>query len=156
MCRKLHDITKIVARHLTPLLPQLIHPFQTGFIRNRSILDNLFSFQEAIALAKYTNNKVVVVLLDFKKAYDRVCQKFLEIVMGKLGFQESWIKGIARLYRNANNCVSLASEYRGLYERDAHWVHPYFYYMPKHSLPFSTRGMYTYVVFPCRILTKAS
>ena len=81
-------LAKIVARHLTPLLPQLIHPSQKGFVRNRSILDNLFSFWEAVALAKRTN-KVAVVLLDFEKAYDRVCWNFLESVMGKLGFQET-------------------------------------------------------------------
>ena len=66
--------------------------------------------REAVALAKRTNNKVAVVLLDFEKAYDRVCWKFLESVMGKLGFQETWIKGIAGLYRNDNSCISLAGE----------------------------------------------
>ena len=30
-----------------------------GFVKNRSILDNLFSFWEVVALAKCTNNKVV-------------------------------------------------------------------------------------------------
>ena len=103
-------LAKIVARWLTPLLPQLIHPSQTGFVRNRSILDNLFSFWEAVALAKQTNKKVAVVLLDFEKAYDKVCWNFLESVMRKLGFQETWIKGIARLYRNGSSCLSLASE----------------------------------------------
>ena len=31
-------------------------------------------------------------------------------MMGKLGFQDLWIEGTASLYRNANNCVSLAGE----------------------------------------------
>ena len=130
-------LAKIVARHLTPLLPQLIHPSQTCFVRNRSILDNLFSFWEVVALAKRTNNKVAVVLLDFEKAYDRVCWNFLETVMGKLSFRKTWIKSIEGLYRNGSSCVHWHvkgvpfSEYPDLYDRDAHYLHPYFYYTPK-------------------------
>ena len=90
-------LAKIVACRLTPLLPQLIYPSQTGFVRNQSILDNLFSFWETVALARRTNNKVAMVLLDFEKAYDMVCWNFLESVMGKLGFQETWIKNTGSL-----------------------------------------------------------
>ena len=110
-----------MACRLSLLIPQLIHLSQTGFVRNRNILDNLFSFWEVVALAKRTNNKVVVVLLDFEKAYDRVCWNFLESVMGKLGFQKSWIKATTRLCRNANNCVSLVGE-RGPFFRTSRYV----------------------------------
>ena len=103
-------LAKIVAHCQAQLLPQLIHVSQRGFLKNQSILDELFSFLEAVSLAKCTNNKIVVVLLDFEKEYDMVCWNFLESMMGKLGFQESWIKGTTTLYRNANNCVSLTGE----------------------------------------------
>ena len=133
-----------MACRLSLLIPQLIHLSQTGFVRNRNILDNLFSFWEVVALAKRTINKVVVVLLDFEKAYERVCWKFLESVMGKLSFQESWIKGYTRLYRNASNCVSLAGE-RGAFFQISRFVRSgcplapsKFNYTSKHSLAFST------------------
>ena len=61
-----------MARRLAPLLPQLICYSQTRFVKNQSILDNLFLFWEVVDLAKCSNSKVVVVLLDFEKPYDKV------------------------------------------------------------------------------------
>ena len=49
-------------------------------------------------------------LLDFEKAYDRVCWDFLKSVIGKLGFQDLWIKDIATLYKKAKNCASIVGE----------------------------------------------
>ena len=65
-------LAKIMACRLAPLLPQLICYSQTRFVKNRSILDNFFLFWEVVDLSKCTNAKVVVVLLDFEKPYDKV------------------------------------------------------------------------------------
>ena len=43
---------------------------------------------EVVVLAKDTNNKIVMVLLDFEKAYDRILWEFLEVVMEALGFEQ--------------------------------------------------------------------
>ena len=66
-------IAKIMQCRLAPLLPQLIFYSQTRFVKNRSILDNLFLFWEAVDLAMRTNTKVVVVFLEFEKSYEKVC-----------------------------------------------------------------------------------
>ena len=57
-------------------------------------MDN-FLFWEAIALAKHTKKKVVVLRLDFEKAYNRACWDFLEFsVIGKLDFDTTiYIQG---------------------------------------------------------------
>ena len=52
--------------------------------------------------------KLAVVVLDFKKTYDRVDWIFLEGTMHYLGFNTTWIKGVSCLYRNALSQVFLA------------------------------------------------
>ena len=86
------------------LLPDLIHDTQTGFVQDRNILDNIFTFSEATEWAQH-NGQHLGVLLDFEKAYDRVDWSFLEGMLLRLGFLEAWIKGIASLYRSASSRV---------------------------------------------------
>mgnify|MGYP002775001180 FL=1 len=47
-------LAKALSLRLQPMLPQLIHVSQTGFIKERSILDNIFTFWEASAIATKT------------------------------------------------------------------------------------------------------
>ena len=54
------------------VLPLVIHASQTGFIKERSILDNIFTFWEMPTIASKTPQDLAVILLDFEKAYDRV------------------------------------------------------------------------------------
>ena len=49
----LNSVYKIIAKTLSlrlqPMLDSLIHPTQTGFVKDRSILDNIFTFWEAVS-----------------------------------------------------------------------------------------------------------
>ena len=63
---------KVLSLRLQPLLGELIHDSQTGFVKERSILDNIFTFWEATALAKLCQEDVAILLLDFEKAYNHV------------------------------------------------------------------------------------
>ena len=99
---------KTLSKRLQELLPQIIHTSQTDFIKERSILDNIFLFWESVAVARKSNQYLTVMLLDFEKAYDRVDWSFLEGTMAKMGFAENWIKGISSLYKSATSKVLLA------------------------------------------------
>ena len=72
------------------MLDSLIHATQTGFVKERSILDNIFTFWEAVSLARLAESPLAVLLLDFEKAYDRVDWGFLEETMLRMGF---WTHG---------------------------------------------------------------
>ena len=78
---------------------------QTGFIKERSILDNIFVFWEAVAVAKKTKQDLAILLLDFEKAYDRVDWSFLEGTMVCMGFSRKWVKAVSALYSNASSKV---------------------------------------------------
>ena len=51
---------------------------------------------------------MVVLLLGFEKAYDRVDLGFLEGSLSRFSFEEQWIRGVATLYRSASSHVLLA------------------------------------------------
>ncbi len=73
-----HKITpKSLTNKLQPFLLACIRPSQTRFVQGRSILDNMFLTFEAMEWAKESNQDLVLLLLDFEKAYDKVNWTFL-------------------------------------------------------------------------------
>ena len=59
-----------MAQRLQPLLTQFIWPNQTGFMKGKSNTDNVFLAIEAMDWAVETDQPMVMLLLDFEKAYD--------------------------------------------------------------------------------------
>jgi hypothetical protein len=91
-------------------LPDIIHNTQTGFLQDRSILDNIFLFWEAVAISQEIKEDLAILLLDFEKAYDRVDWSFLRGTMEKLGFPNQWLTAISALYNSATSRVLVAGE----------------------------------------------
>ena len=89
---------KAIALQLQPLLSKLVHHTQTGFMSDRNIVENIFNFWEASAFAKHSKQNLAVILLDFEKVYDRVYQGFLEEMLLRSGFSDTWVKWIVALY----------------------------------------------------------
>ncbi|KAI3473730.1 hypothetical protein Pfo_031188 [Paulownia fortunei] len=85
-------IAKILSNRLVNILPKIIAPSQSGFVKGRFISDNILLAQELIhtlnAKRKHDN---VALKLDMNKAYDRVQWGFLYKVLSKMGFPEKWI-----------------------------------------------------------------
>jgi hypothetical protein len=71
-------------RHIQAHLPQIIRPNQTRFITKRNILDNIFLERDAME----SEQKLVLLLLDFEKAFNKINWDFLFIVFHVLGFSE--------------------------------------------------------------------
>ena len=89
---------KLLAMRLQPFLSDIIHNTQTGFLQDRSILDNIFLFWEAVAISQERKEDLAILLLDFEKAYDRVDWSFLRGTMEKLGFPNQWLTVVSTLY----------------------------------------------------------
>ncbi|MCO5548396.1 hypothetical protein L7F22_001853 [Adiantum nelumboides] len=83
-------VYKIAARMIStrprPFLPDLIHSSQTGFVQERSILDNVVTFYKAVEWARPSDQLTTILLLDFEKAYDRVDWDFLDGTLSRMGF----------------------------------------------------------------------
>ncbi|KAI3463155.1 hypothetical protein Pfo_019818 [Paulownia fortunei] len=84
--------SKIISNRLVNILPEIISPAQSGFVKGRLISDNILLAQELMhtinAKCKHEN---VALKLDMNKAYDRVQWSFLYKVLKKMGFPATWI-----------------------------------------------------------------
>jgi len=100
-------LAKTLARRLQVFLPNVIRPSQTGFVEGRSILDNTFLAQEAQDWAEESNQDLVLLLLDFEKAFDRIEWSFLFEALAKLGFCSKWILWVSSLYSLVSSTIKL-------------------------------------------------
>ena len=74
-------------------------------IKERSILDNISTFGGAIVVARRGKQGLVILLLDFEKAYDPIDWEFF---VAKMGFSQKWIKGVSSLCSCATSKVMIA------------------------------------------------
>ncbi len=50
---------------------------------------------------------MVLLLLGFEKAFDRIEWSFLFVAMAKLGFYPQWIRWVSSLYKSASSAIKL-------------------------------------------------
>ena len=87
-------ISKTLANHLKAILSFIISENQSAFMANRLITDNVLVAYEIMHYLKHKkngNDSFMATKLDMSKAFDRVEWSFIEIVIRKMSFNESWI-----------------------------------------------------------------
>jgi hypothetical protein len=85
-------LAKTLAGRVHEALTHIIRPNQTGFVEGRSILDNIFMAQEALGWAEESEQDLVLLLLDFEKAFDHIEWRFLFTALFKLRFSDTWVR----------------------------------------------------------------
>lgn len=94
-------ISKIFCFRLEGILPQFISENQSGFVKGRSISENIMLAQEITHRIKQSNEGYnVVIKLDMAKAYDRVSWSYTCLVLRKMGFGENFIDLVWRIMSN--------------------------------------------------------
>lgn len=86
-------ISKVLANRLKVLLPRIISPNHTAFVRSKLISDNLITASEFVnPLSRWRTAKkgFLSLKLDMSKAYDRIEWSYLWRVLQKLGFPPPW------------------------------------------------------------------
>jgi uncharacterized coiled-coil protein SlyX len=98
---------KAMQLRVQPVLMEIICPDQTAFLPMRFILDTIFLTHETLTVAKRTNQPLLLLKMDFSKAYDRVDLRFLYAALVKFGFPAEFMSMVKLLFHQAEACVSI-------------------------------------------------
>lgn len=101
-------ISKLITRRLENLLPMLVNPDQSGFIKERYASDNIRRLLDVIDYSSLSERQGLLISLDAEKAFDRVEWSYLFAVLKKFNFDKTFIGWIISLYRDpqAQVCVN--------------------------------------------------
>uniref|UniRef100_A0A803JZM0 Reverse transcriptase domain-containing protein n=1 Tax=Xenopus tropicalis TaxID=8364 RepID=A0A803JZM0_XENTR len=91
-------LAKILASRLAQVMPDLIHPDQTGFMSGKTTDINLRRLFFNLQTIHDNAGSRVVLSLDSAKAFDSVEWTYLWAVLSKFGFGPNFIKWIRMLY----------------------------------------------------------
>nr|XP_009598913.1 uncharacterized protein LOC104094650 [Nicotiana tomentosiformis] len=110
-------ITKLLNNKFSRLLPKIIFPNQSEFIKGRAIRENVLLAQDIISSInqKNTGNNVLI-KLDMNKAYDRISWMFLCGVLRKMGFAEQWIHTVWNLISNVWYSILINDKREGFFK----------------------------------------
>jgi mannosylglycoprotein endo-beta-mannosidase len=100
-------LAKTLASRLRMELTEIIRSNQTCFVEGLSILDNVFMAQEGLGWAEESNQDLVLLLLDFEKAFDKIEWGFLFRALEQLGFSQTWVHWVTSLYREATSAIKV-------------------------------------------------
>jgi hypothetical protein len=85
-------LAKVLAERIQTAFTHIMRPNQTGFVEGRNIIDNTYMAQEVLEWAKESEQDLVLLLLNFEKAFDRIEWGFLFTALSKLGFSDTWVR----------------------------------------------------------------
>ena len=96
---------KAVATRMKKVLPDIINNDQTGFLKGRSIGENVRLLNSVISYAEQQNVPGMLLFIDFEKAFDTLEWKFLEKTLRFYNFGDSLITWIKLLYTDISSSI---------------------------------------------------
>ena len=93
----LNFLTKLLANRLQKVILQCIHRNQYGFLKCRSIQDRLAWWFEYIHQCKASKRPIVLLKLDFTKAFDTIEHDAILKILQFKGFDDRWNGWVSNL-----------------------------------------------------------
>jgi hypothetical protein len=100
-------VTKILGSKLQQVIIPLVHLNQYGFIKSKSIQDRLAWAFEFIHQCHCFKREIVILKLDFTKAFDTIEHTTIFQVVQHLGFNNKWIGWVQQILSSASTSVLL-------------------------------------------------
>lgn len=100
-------ITKLLGNRLQKVILKLVHENHYGFIKTKCIQDCLGWAFEYLYQCKHSRRGIVVLILDFKKAFDVVEYSVMLKMMDFKGFPTRWIRWVDDILSTAKSSIIL-------------------------------------------------
>ena len=96
---------KAIAKRIETVLPDLIHPDQTGFVKGRYIGENIRLITDLMDYTKKQKISGILVALDFRKAFDSLEWSFIMKTLDSFNFGTSIKRWVSTFYTNVESTV---------------------------------------------------
>jgi hypothetical protein len=100
-------ITKVLANRLQKVILRVVHQNQYGFIRNRNIQDCLAWSFEYLHLCHRSKKELVILKLDFDKAFDKIEHEVILKILNYKGFPSKWLDWISGILKLGTSATQL-------------------------------------------------
>lgn len=100
-------ITKLLANILQGVIMELVHKNQYGFIKTRTIQDCLAWSLEYLHLWQQSKKVIIILKLDFEKAFDRMEHEAMIHLMQARGFGNTWLQWMKSIFKSGTSSVLL-------------------------------------------------
>ena len=98
-------LAKIWDNRLKEVLPDLIHPDQTGFMAGRSISVNLRKSLDIMEYCKKSKIPAMILSIDMEKCFDKIDHTAIYGALRYFGFGENYVKWAELFYTNFLICT---------------------------------------------------
>ena len=99
-------LTKTLAGRLKATLPDLVHPDQNGFIPGGNIVFSAQTIRDILFYCTKEKLDLVLLALDYTKAFDSVDFEFVHAVFNAFNFGENFKTWIKVLFKGGCSCIS--------------------------------------------------
>lgn len=98
-------LTKVLAIRLEKVLPKIINPDQSGYVKGRYIGENIRLIQDLMFYLEKENSPGTAVFVDFRKAFDTIEWNYLEKALALFNFGPNFLQWFRTIYSNISSCV---------------------------------------------------
>ena len=98
-------ISKCLAKRLVPVLPTIVSPDQTAYVKGRFIGESTRLISDILELSDIENIPGYLLTADIEKAFDSIDHTFLLSCLQKYGFGPNFLKWVKILLNKNESCV---------------------------------------------------
>ena len=99
-------LTKTLGERLKTTLPGLIHKDQNGFVPGGNIFFSAHTIRDILFYCKKENLDLILLAIDYSKAFDSVNFKFIHKTFELFNFGENFRKWIKIIFNGGKSCIS--------------------------------------------------